>query len=204
MDTKHNDANAISHAADLRRVVDINENIKQVIRISSQLNLTALNAMLVAKHAGEISRGFRVVSAELRVFSSRLEESMIGLERQISEQVKNAADMQKEVREQRHRRNIAAQGGRARDLIWPILSRSEEIMAEMAQFARKNWHNFDIQIGRALRLCETGEALSRNAKIEAVYGGAMSASLKQVADRIEEIVNDILATLHLLRSKISI
>ena len=39
-------------AADLRRVVMVNEDIKKVIRISTEVNLVALNAMLVAKRSG--------------------------------------------------------------------------------------------------------------------------------------------------------
>lgn len=45
--------------------------------------------------------------------------------------------------------------------------------------------------------------LSRSAKIEAMYGGDMSASLKQVANQIEGTVNEIYATLKLLRTQLT-
>ena len=70
--------NTACQATELSRVVKANEDIKKVIRISSGVNLVALNAMLVAKRSGERSRGFAVVSSELRVFSRKLEGAMTG------------------------------------------------------------------------------------------------------------------------------
>jgi hypothetical protein len=54
---------------------------------------------------------------------------------------------------------------------------------------------------RALQLCEMGGALSRSAKIEAVYGGDMTASLKQVSNQIEQTVESILAIIKTLRTE---
>jgi hypothetical protein len=56
-------------------------------------------------------------------------------------------------------------------------------------------------LSRALQLCEMGGALSRSAKIEAVYGGDMTASLKQVSNQIEQTVESILAIIKALRSE---
>ena len=190
-------------ADDLRRVVNANEDIKKVLRISSEVNLVALNAMLVAKRSGEKSRGFAVVSTELRAFSPKLESAITGLGALISGLVRDAATMQKQNRERRHLLNSVAQGGRARELVEPMLARKEDAMRATGREIRADWHKLQLQLGRALQLCETGGALSRSAKIEAVYGGDMSATLKQVAIQIEETVNDIFVTLKQLRAQLA-
>jgi hypothetical protein len=187
----------------LHRLVKANEEIKKVIRISSGVNLVALNAMLIAKRSGEKSRGFAVVSSELRVFSRKLEGAMTGLGTLVFELVRDAAAMQKQRHERHHLRITFAQGGRVRGLVEPMLVRREEAMRETGVAIQKDWRKLQLQLNRALQLCETGGALSRSAKIEAVYGGDMSATLKQVANQIEETVNEIFATLKLLRSQFS-
>jgi hypothetical protein len=190
-------------ASDLRRVVKANEDIKKVIRISSEVNLVALNAMLVAKRSGEKSRGFAVVSSELRVFSRKLEGAMTGLGALIFELVRDAAAMRKQHHERRHLLNIQARGHRMRELMEPVRARVDDRMrvtrGEMAQ----DWHKLQLQLNRVLQLCETGGSLSRSAKIEAVYGGDMSATLKQVANQIEETVNEIFSTLKQLRTQLA-
>lgn len=190
-------------ADDLCRLVRVNEEIKKVIRISSEVNMVALNAMLVAKRSGERSRGFAVVSSELRVFSRKLEGAMTSLGGLVFGLVRDAAVMQKQNRERRHWLETMAQGVAARDLVRSMLCRKEDSMRSTGQVIRHDWSRLQLQLGRALQLCETGGALSRSAKIEAVYGGETSATLKQVAERIEETVNQIFATLKRLRTQLA-
>lgn len=187
----------------LRRVVSANEEIKKVIRISAEVNLVALNAMLVAKRSGAKSRGFAVVSSELRVFSRNLESAMTGLGVLIFGLVRDAAAMQKQNRERRHFCTAMAQGEKAHELVGPMLLRKEETIRETGQAIRQDWHMLQLQLSRALQLCETGGSLSRSAKIEAVYGGDMSVTLKQVAYQIEQTINDIFATLKILRLQLA-
>lgn len=195
--------NTASQASDLCRVVKANEDIKKVIRISSGVNLVALNAMLVAKRSGEKSRGFAVVSSELRVFSRKLEGAMTGLGALIFELVRDAAAMRKQYHERRHLLNILARGQQMRKLAEPALARMDERMHKTGEEIRRDWHKLGLQLNRVLQLCESGGSLSRSAKIEAVYGGDMSATLKQVANQIEETVNEIFSTLKLLRTQLA-
>jgi methyl-accepting chemotaxis protein len=190
-------------ASDLRRVVKANEDIKKVIRISSEVNLVALNAMLVAKRSGEKSRGFAVVSSELRVFSRRLEGAMTGLGVLIFELVRDAAAMRKQHHERRHLLNIQARGHQMRELMEPVLARVDERMRGTGEEIGRGWYKLQLQLSRVLQLCETGGSLSRSAKIEAVYGGDMSVTLKQVANQIEETVNEIFSRLKLMRAQLA-
>lgn len=195
--------NATSQASDLHRVVKANEDIKKVIRISSEVNLVALNAMLIAKRSGEKSRGFAVVSSELRVFSRKLEGAMTGLGALIFALVRDAAAMRKQHHERRHLLNIRAHGPQMGELMEPVLARVDKRMRETGEEMARDWHKLQLQLNRVLQLCETGGSLSRSAKIEAVYGGDMSATLKQVANQIEETVNEIFSTLKLLRAQLA-
>lgn len=195
--------NTASQAGDLSRVVKANEDIKKVIRISSGVNLVALNAMLIAKRSGEKSRGFAVVSSELRVFSRNLEGAMTGLGALIFELVRDAAAMRKQYQERRHLLNIHTRGQQMRELMEPVLARMDERMHKTVGEIGRDWHQLRLQLNRVLQLCETGGSLSRSAKIEAVYGGDMSATLKQVANQIEETVNEIFSTLKLLRTQLA-
>jgi replicative DNA helicase len=188
---------------DLRRVVKANEDIKKVIRTSSGVNLVALNAMLIAKRSGERSRGFAVMSSELRLFSRKLEGTMGGLGTLIFGLVRDAAAMQKQQHEQQHLRAALAQGQQMRERVEQVLARKEEKMREIGKVMRQDWHNLQLQLNSVLQLCETGGFLSRSAKIEAVYGGEMSGTLKQVANKIEETVNEIISTLQLLRTQLA-
>ena len=192
-----------SQTSDLHRVVKANEDIKKVIRISSGVNLVALNAMLVAKRSGERSRGFAVVSSELRVFSHKLEAAMTGLGALIFELVKDAAAMRKQHHERRHLLNIHTQKQPMRELVGPVLARMDERMHDTGGEIGRDWHKLQLQLNRVLQLCEAGGSLSRSAKIEAVYGGDMSVTLKQVANQIEETVIEIFSTLKLLRSQLN-
>lgn len=195
--------NTASQTDDLHRVVRTNEEIKKVIRISSGVNLVALNAMLIAKRSGERSRGFAVVSSELRVFSRNLEGAMTGLGALIFGLVRDAAAMRKQHHEQRHLLNIRVRERQTPEFIKPALARMEERMRKTAGEIGRDWHQLRLQLNRVLQLCETGGSLSRSAKIEAVYGGDMSATLKQVASQIEETVNEIFSTLKLLRTQLA-
>jgi hypothetical protein len=188
-------------AADLHRVVRINEEIKKVVRISSEVNLVALNAMLTAKRSGEKSRGFGVVSSELRVFSGKLEHFMIDLETPIFELLKGVAQLLKQARVQRHFVAAMRGGDSAKRLLTPVLMRKEAELAAGGEKVKRDWSRLAMLLKRALQLCEMGGALSRSAKIEAVYGGDMTASLKQVSNQIEQTVESILAIIKALRTE---
>lgn len=57
-------------------VTYINELTKTIVRISGQVNLTALNAMLLSRKGGDKTVGFAAVTKELRKFTHNLEHQM--------------------------------------------------------------------------------------------------------------------------------
>ena len=87
--------NDIPTSSDLSKSVAINQGLKQVVDISRQINLVAMNAILVAKRAGAQSAGFKVVAMELRIFRQKMEESMDKLSLMIFQLVRRIADLRK-------------------------------------------------------------------------------------------------------------
>lgn len=185
---------SLARSEGLTRMAVANEHVKEVLRISAEVNLVALNAMLAAHSAGEGSRGFGVVSSELRALSRSLDREMLRLVETFSGVVRGTAMLQK----QRHILRLlhaANRGRRASERLDGLLRRKGGELQEADRAIRSRREYVHNQVERTLRLCETGHALARSAKIEAVYGGAMAATLRQVADQIEAAVGQILAAL---------
>lgn len=61
---------------ELRRIVHINEEIKSVVATAFKINLMAMNAIFLAKRAGQTALGFGVLSNELRRFATDLQKQM--------------------------------------------------------------------------------------------------------------------------------
>jgi hypothetical protein len=59
-------------SSELAGFVRLNEGIKGVVLIAFQINIMALNAILLAHRAGEVALGFGVISKELRSLSVEL------------------------------------------------------------------------------------------------------------------------------------
>lgn len=176
-------------SSDLALSVSINHGLKQVINISHQINLVAMNAILVAKRAGQQSSGFKVVAMELRVFSQKMEEMMSRLGEMIFHLVKRIADLRK------LQRNVHLLGAAIKKSSAAAVQLQQSFQLKNEQYARLNetvnheWEKLENEVRRSLNLCSSGAMLSHNARIEAAYGGTMLADMQQVAGRIEEIMN---------------
>lgn len=185
---------ALARNDGLVRMAVANEHVKEVLRISAEVNLVALNAMLAAHGAGEGARGFGVVSSELRTLSRSLDQEMLKLVETFSGVVRGTAVLQKQRRILRLL-NQANRGERAGTLLGGLLQHKNGELQEADLVIRTRRQYVENQVARTLRLCATGHALARSAKIEAIYGGAMAATLRHVAEQIEVAVGRILAEL---------
>lgn len=186
----------------LQLVVQVNTGIRTVIAISRRVNLVAVNAMLAAKQSGAQARGFGVVSAELRNFSSRLDQQMQDLDVFIYSLVHGVAESARVHRRQMHFQ-AACRCVAARPSLAAGAGRIDSRLADIDGHSAERWDGLRSRLDHALRLCGTGVALSRAAKIEAVYGSAQAGGLRQVAEEIEKAIADILGTLKQLRADVS-
>lgn len=192
-----------ARSTELGLVASVNEEIKRVVDISSAVNLLALNAMLIAKRAGEDSLGFRVVSSELRVFSAELSRLMKDLEAAVFELVRQVAHRLKERRAHENLLTTARQGEAVMALIAPTAQRLEERMHRTGQVIGQGWEGLSNYLRHALRLCRAGGLLARSAKIEAVYGGGMVGELKWISQEIETVIDGIADTVKRLNALVA-
>lgn len=188
--------------SDLERTIIVNEEIKRIVSTSADMRLAAINAMLTAKRSGEKSLGFAVVSTELRVFSRQLDGYMQSLAELISGLIYSVARMLNQSRIQRIVQTAMDQSKKAGDYIEKLACLKMEHMRIARQGIIKEWDVLTLQILRAERLCGTGVALSRSAKIEAAYGGDMASTLGQVAAQIEGTVGSMRTILMALKARV--
>lgn len=185
----------VNQGDQLRRTARINEEIKQVVRISTGINLTAVNAMLVAKRAGERSRGYGVVSGELRNFSSKLEDSMAATTALVCGMVRDVAFLLNQSRSQRQIDRAVGASERAAAHLGDAIARKARIASESRMKLQGLGHTLARQVHGSMRLCRTGSTLARSARIEAVYGGDMATTLGQVSREVEDRMVELLETL---------
>lgn len=190
MTNSHSSAEA---GRELRRIVRINEEIKIVVATAFKINLMAMNAIFLAKRAGQSALGFGVLSNELRRFASDLQQQMAGLREATYGSVATVTAMLKQSRISRllERARIEAQG-EGKDLIQSLANRRDESTLAQGdeQMALLN-RRLSQLIADTAQLVELGSVLARSAKIEAAYGGAFSVSLMQVSSDFETTIGDI-------------
>ncbi len=190
MASPHSSAEA---GRELRRIVRINEEIKSVVSTAFKINLMAMNAIFLAKRAGQSALGFGVLSNELRRFAGDLQQQMAGLRDATYGSVATVTALLNQSRISRllERTRIEAQGeGKA--LIQALVSRRGETTLadndqQMAALNRRLSH----LIADTAQLVELGSVLARSAKIEAAYGGGFSTSLMQVSSDFERTIGEI-------------
>jgi hypothetical protein len=178
---------------ELRRIVRINEEIKRVVKTAYRINLMAMNAIFLAKRAGQSALGFGVLSNELRRFAAELEQQMVALGQATGGSVATVTAMVKEAHlvAMLERARVGSEGA-GRDGLEVVLRRHREtaLADRRDQVAAVN-RGLTMMIEGTVRLVEMGGVLARSAKIEAAYGGGFSQSLKQVSSDFEETIGEI-------------
>lgn len=179
------------------QAVSINEDVKRVVRISNEVNLAALNAMLIAKRSGRSAAGFGVVSVELRAFSQQLDKVMADVGQTVESLVMSGATLCR----QRQRLAILERAGS--DLLSATLADKamavERIDADISQSNQQ----LAVGLNKALRLCAMGGAISRSAKIESVHCQEFSVDLKQVSDQVERAIAGMMTIVKSLQGQLT-
>lgn len=190
---------ALSGAAlDLLRIVRINEEIKRIVAVAFKINIMALNAIFLAKRAGNAALGFGVLSNELRVFSKDLRERMMSLTRQIHALV---AEVSAVLQDSRHDTIYARAMRDAPDVagLKAVLARREARHREAVERIASQRRSLRLAVDDAARLVELGGVLAKSAKIEAAYGAGFAASLAQVSGEFDGVVEEVRSSLDALR-----
>lgn len=185
-------------ALDLLRIVHINEEIKRVVAVAFKINIMALNAIFLAKRAGNAALGFGVLSNELRVFSKDLREGMMVLTRLIHESVSEVSVVLQESRQDQIFRRTAAVLADAAQL-QTVLDRRDARHADRAGRIATLRRELRTAVDDAARLVELGGVLAKSAKIEAAYGAGFAGALGQVSAEFDGVVEEIRSSLDKLR-----
>ena len=186
--------------SELRRIVRINEEIKSVVATAFKINLMAMNAIFLAKRAGQAALGFSVLSNELRRFATDLQRQMEVLREMTHGSVASVTAGVKFERINRVVDRLRTEAsGQARAMIERYFRArsSSEFSGHQESIAMQN-RRLNQTIADTAQLVELGSVLARSAKIEAAYGGTFSAALMQVSSDFERIIAEIRRSLESL------
>jgi len=178
---------------ELRRIVDTNEEIKKVVATAFKINLMAMNAIFLAKRAGQTALGFGVLSNELRRFAMDLQAQMTQLREMTYGSVSTVTALVKQARLNRVLERARGESvGTGRTLIDEFMrARHGQALAQhREQIAALN-RRLAQMIADTAQLVELGSVLARSAKIEAAYGGVFSKALMQVSSDFENTIGEI-------------
>lgn len=191
-----------ARASDLCRMVRINEEIKKVMAITDEVNLTALNAKFMAHKSGGKAVGFGVVSTELRQFSKKLEHHMEVLEKLVFGMIGRVACVGKQSRLQGHLARAMNQcsGDRLKRRMEAVLEPKQDELDRIGFTVRREYIGLRMEVARAFKLGRMGATFAQRAKVEAVYGSDLSQALTQVSNQVEGAVDRTLQILKNIRT----
>ncbi len=176
----------------------VNEEIKAIVATAFRINLMALNAIFLAKRAGNAALGFGVLSNELRRFAQDLTRHMASLRDMTSGSVGSVTGV---VQQQRNSAILAAAIRLSGDGVPGVKDARKRGATRLAEQQAK-LRTLDMRLRAAVeetqQLVELGGVLARSAKIEAAYGGGFSPALMQVSTDFAEVIAQIKRSLEVL------
>ena len=177
----------------------VNEEIKAIVATAFRINLMALNAIFLAKRAGNAALGFGVLSNELRRFAQDLTRHMASLRDMTSGSVGSVTGVVQQ--QQRNSAILAAAIRLSGDGVPGVKDARKRGATRLAEQQAK-LRTLDMRLRAAVeetqQLVELGGVLARSAKIEAAYGGGFSPALMQVSTDFAEVIAQIKRSLEVL------
>lgn len=190
---------ATHEAADLAAIVALGSGIREVARLARQVNVTAVNAMLVSRRANGRAVGFAVAASELRGFAAALVTAMEALGHTVSRMVRDVALGRRLARHRQQYARVAGADGTALPGLEAVARRQAGVSTQVVQGLVDDRRELARLAGQALRQCGLGLALARSAAIEAAHAGEFTPMLRQVADQLAAAVTHIADILKGLR-----
>lgn len=189
---------SLRRTGELAGIVRVNEEIKAIVATAFRINLMALNAIFLAKRAGNAALGFGVLSNELRRFAQDLTRNMSSLRDMTSGSVGSVTGV---VQQQRNSAILAEAIRQSGDGVPGVREARKRGAARLAEQQAK-LRALDLRLRAAVeetqQLVELGGVLARSAKIEAAYGGGFSPALMQVSTDFAEVIAQIKRSLEVL------
>ena len=189
---------SLRRTGELAGIVRVNEEIKAIVATAFRINLMALNAIFLAKRAGNAALGFGVLSNELRRFAQDLTRHMSSLRDMTSGSVGSVTGV---VQQQRNSASLAEAIRQSGDGVPGVREARKRGATRLAEQQAK-LRALDLRLRAAVeetqQLVELGGVLARSAKIEAAYGGGFSPALMQVSTDVAEVIAQIKRSLEVL------
>ena len=190
---------AAAHAGELQRIVRVNEHIKAVVATAFSINLMALNAIFLAKQAGQSALGFGVLSNELRSFAVDLGSVMKTLRGLTSASVTIVSSRLRCERTVENLSRLRAMGvARGEEAIDTAIARNAETLQTLENDLRERQRRLNMALDEMRQRVDLGGVLARSAKIEAAYGGSFAEALTQVSNDFDRTVESIRKSLEAL------
>lgn len=174
-------------------VIAVNELMKLIVITSRQVNLAALNAMLLSRKGGERTIGFATVTKELRKFTRSLEAQMQRLSASLNFLIYDLSNFKKN----EHRFKLMRLALLKTDIVQDLLSRQllhQQLDIKSEQLSIGINGAIDrvfVEIERSALTCSFGQNLAVLAKIESQNGGEYKQALMNVSNTIETIITSI-------------
>ena len=179
-------------------IVRVNEEIKAIVATAFRINLMALNAIFLAKRAGNAALGFGVLSNELRRFAQDLTRHMSSLRDMTSGSVGSVTGVVQQQRNSAILAEAIRQSGDGVPGVREARKRGATRLAEQQAKLRALDLRLRAAVEETQQLVELGGVLARSAKIEAAYGGGFSPALMQVSTDFAEVIAQIKRSLEVL------
>lgn len=177
----------------LQQSVLIHEEVKVVVISCFEINLMGLNAILLAKKAGERARGFGVISGELRLLSLELQGEMQRLGVLAQELLATATARLQAERRLARLTDAAAFSEPVAQMLKPAM---EKTRSRMVSFHGGMY--FSECLEDAYRTCTFGLVLARSARIESAYSGDLRTVLAELSEEFAQKIAAVLPRLDAL------
>lgn len=188
--------------SELQIISKMNEDIKHVQRIAEDVSLIAVNAMLVARQAGDQAVGFGVVTRELRITSDRMAATMLGLSKLIYQLVVTTARGRSHARRRNTLDMTEKSSAQAAASIAAAWQKSQDDLSDSAKSIVALAHELNGVVNRTAKQCASGIVITRSATIEAAYGGTMQPLLRQIAVSFEASIAELTGHIHALQNQL--
>lgn len=188
----------LRRSGELAGIVRVNEEIKAIVATAFRINLMALNAIFLAKRAGNAALGFGVLSNELRRFAQDLTRRMSSLRDMTSGSVGSVTGVVQQQRSTAILAEAIRLSGEGVPGVREARKRGALRLAEQQASLRALDLRLRAAVEETQQLVELGGVLARSAKIEAAYGGGFSPALMQVSTDFAEVIAQIKRSLEVL------
>lgn len=175
----------------LRHIVAVNEQIKSVIAMAFTVQAMSLNAILLSRRAGDVARGFGVLSGELRRFALELSASMVDLRVLTGRSVATVTSLVKQARMASILHRIDVGSGPAATAVNEVRCRHDRLVEGQARVLADVRRQLGLRLEALASAVMFGSVLARSARIEGAYGGAFAPQLTQVSDEFARTITAI-------------